>query len=570
MLRFFAAAAAVASVAQVAQAAVIPIMDWSLDYGYCKAKSPYLRREQLEPVAAEKGDVLDIRYATVSDMSGHDVLRYPDEKSWLACDESQATVVESDPAAGGGCEHSSDFRCLASNPGVMVPVDGPLFLACSGMHCHGGVKLRVHIQEREKTAPAGRDVIVPSWTDDWGFCEDIEGVDGGVHRPHGMTTIFAYEGDALIFKYSSKHNVWRAPDAASYWACDFDRMTEVGDVDAGGGCDHSDDSLGPWGSAEGRGVVFFEKLPNYDGALDVEAVELGGSTLPGLTVSEGPSGLRIDGSLIGSPWSGGDDDATGQGEIHLHAGTSCDAAGGHYYPSYATDPWSNGGEGLVGGVGSAAWTMGSESQAPIAVRAGGIALADALLRTVIIHDADGVRAFCGVVRYEKPGTAWAHSKCLPRSKGFSYPLRLDDSDAVAVRDQPATSWVGEGNAGASEDFDARSATTGAVSLHFVCQVHDHCVNGQKVVAVVLPRPLGGASRSDEHFDDDVEVGVLVFLVLLVVALLAAVACLYLRGGRRKSTRSEETLELTYPSLGKSIDASTVAAPAETKGGSEMI
>ena len=66
--------------------------------------------------------------------------------------------------------------------------------------------------------------------------------------------------------------------------------------------------------------MFFEKLPNYDGALDVEAVELGGSTLPGLTVSEGPSGLRIDGSLIGSPWSGGDDDATGQGEIHLHAG----------------------------------------------------------------------------------------------------------------------------------------------------------------------------------------------------------------------------------------------------------
>ena len=55
-----------------------------------QAKSPYLRREQLEPVAAEKGDVLDIRYATVSDMSGHDVLRYPDEKSWLACDESRA------------------------------------------------------------------------------------------------------------------------------------------------------------------------------------------------------------------------------------------------------------------------------------------------------------------------------------------------------------------------------------------------------------------------------------------------------------------------------------------------
>ena len=32
---------------------VIPIMDWSLDYGYCKAAAPRLRRAQLAPVSSK-------------------------------------------------------------------------------------------------------------------------------------------------------------------------------------------------------------------------------------------------------------------------------------------------------------------------------------------------------------------------------------------------------------------------------------------------------------------------------------------------------------------------------------
>ena len=49
--------------AGAAAKSVIPIMDWSLDYGYCKAAAPWLRREQLEPVSAEVGDIIDVRYA---------------------------------------------------------------------------------------------------------------------------------------------------------------------------------------------------------------------------------------------------------------------------------------------------------------------------------------------------------------------------------------------------------------------------------------------------------------------------------------------------------------------------
>ena len=59
---------------------VIPIMDWSLDYGYCKAAAPWLRREQLEPVSAEVGDIIDVRYAAAGAMSGHDVRKYPDRR----------------------------------------------------------------------------------------------------------------------------------------------------------------------------------------------------------------------------------------------------------------------------------------------------------------------------------------------------------------------------------------------------------------------------------------------------------------------------------------------------------
>ena len=72
----------------------IPVMDWSLNYGYCKAASEMTRRDMLEPIIASPGDVLDIRYAVDGDMAGHDVYRYPDETSWNACDETKATVVE--------------------------------------------------------------------------------------------------------------------------------------------------------------------------------------------------------------------------------------------------------------------------------------------------------------------------------------------------------------------------------------------------------------------------------------------------------------------------------------------
>ena len=102
---------------------VIPIMDWSLDYGYCKAAAPWLRREQLEPVSAEVGDIIDVRYAASGAMSGHDVRKYPDEESWLACDESKSTLLTTAEEDGGGCatSHDSSSGYLRTSWPLMAP-----------------------------------------------------------------------------------------------------------------------------------------------------------------------------------------------------------------------------------------------------------------------------------------------------------------------------------------------------------------------------------------------------------------------------------------------------------------
>ena len=64
-----------------ASARIIPVLDWSLNYGYCRAHSAMTRRQMLEPITAHVGDTIDIRYAAEGDMAGHDVLQFPDESS---------------------------------------------------------------------------------------------------------------------------------------------------------------------------------------------------------------------------------------------------------------------------------------------------------------------------------------------------------------------------------------------------------------------------------------------------------------------------------------------------------
>lgn len=334
------------SLVAAAHAALIPVMDWSLNYGYCKAKSDLTRRAELSPVTAYAGDILDFRFSKSAD-AGQDVLEYSDEDSWDKCDASNAQLVKDIHGktsrsggrhAGGGCYQSHEFDCLAKNAGFQVRVGSELktrYFASSGRHCVGGVKLRVDVLETRAgpDAVVEREILVPAWTDDWGYCEEPY-KSSKVHRPSGLATIYAFEGDTLVFKYSKHHNVYLAWRPGAYQNCDKALMTLIADVDEGGNCEN-DHSLGPY---QDRFVK----------------------------------------------------------EEMLTAG--------------------------------------------------------------------------GVSKFD--------DTCIADSAGFSYKLSLTDPYGVASRADMVDGW------GAT----LPTVADGQISLFFVCQIHDHCENGQRVVVHVLPRP----------------------------------------------------------------------------------
>ena len=110
-----------------------------------------------------------------------------------------------------------------------------------------------------------------------------------------------------------------------------------------------------------------------------------------------------------------------------------------------------------GGVKNTVWTA-SGNMAKIDVEVPeefGLTLADAVGRVVVVHDAAGEKAVCGIVQYEKPsGDAWVGDTCIKDSSGYEYVLSLEDPDAVLVRDQPTQSWVGDGNSGVGDRVES--------------------------------------------------------------------------------------------------------------------
>ena len=139
-----------------------------------------------------------------------------------------------------------------AHPLPSLPFAPPPFNSQEYTLCKKGVKVLVNVNKEAPTAPlAPVSIEVPNWTDDYGYC-------GGrtTPRPFDLKPIYAHDGDTLVFKYATKHNVYLARDEAAYLACDKSRMELVGDVMAGGGC-NGDASLAADG---GDGCI-----PNSEG-----------------------------------------------------------------------------------------------------------------------------------------------------------------------------------------------------------------------------------------------------------------------------------------------------------------
>jgi hypothetical protein len=128
---------------------------------------------------------------------------------------------------------------------------------------------------------------------------------------------------------------------------------------------HSSSSEPPYATVE------LAPMEGYDGPL--------AQLKSALRVAEG---VLLDGMLS---------NAHGEGQIHIHAGTSCDDPGEHLY-STQNDPW-------VDGTIQCHWTA-ENGHAAIHVAAPFLTLQDAVGHAVVVHDAIGAKAACGVIEIQ--------------------------------------------------------------------------------------------------------------------------------------------------------------------------
>lgn len=227
---------------------------WTDDAGYCK-KLPGLgekvhRAKGLDRLHIKKGDKVSFTYST-----HHDIWAHPTLEALESCNYSEATLI-ANKTQGGGCENEADLECMAAaTPFVMQPgSDGMLFLSCSvSDHCVNGQRLVIEVHSSRLPPPA--EVTVPLWTDDAGYCKPIPGVfpveqHHGTHglRPHGadregggLEPITIAFGQSLVFKYSTKHDVWQHPSAESLTACRYSDAHMLADTSQGGGCTIDED-----------------------------------------------------------------------------------------------------------------------------------------------------------------------------------------------------------------------------------------------------------------------------------------------------------------------------------------
>mmetsp|Transcript_611 Transcript_611/g.1347 ORF Transcript_611/g.1347 Transcript_611/m.1347 type:complete len:249 (+) Transcript_611:142-888(+) len=103
--------------------------------------------------------------------------------------------------------------------------------------------------------------------------------------------------------------------------------------------------------------------------------------------------------------------------VHIHEGTTCDDAdevGGHYF-SVAEDPWTPDG-GATYDANKKGFAKGS-----FTLTSGEDTYADNVDHAVVIHDQNGTRISCGILKAFDPSSKSHKSKQSKRSKSKKYP-----------------------------------------------------------------------------------------------------------------------------------------------------
>jgi len=156
-----------------------------------------------------------------------------------------------------------------------------------------------------------------------------------------------------------------------------------------------------WGMSNDQALFMkmnthFAITPSPSGIVSIAAYAGGSSGVAGTAIVTSTStGIRIVGTLTGleanltTPVAG----VANSNGYHIHSGSSCEsgtAAGGHYCPGMAADPWTN-----------VSYTSSSCGYATIDISLAGFSLngSNAVSgRAFVVHDSSGARVACGLIQ----------------------------------------------------------------------------------------------------------------------------------------------------------------------------
>jgi len=238
-------------------------------------------------------------------------------------------------------------------------------------------------------------------------------------------------------------------------------------------------ACGKIGTMTGSGprvyAASFAPYPGYDGDLKVE----GGMTVVSHSGNASSANQSLTWSLSGldtrcTP-NAADGTLNGCG-VHIHVGTSCDSAGGHYFSSALdVDPW----EPIVYVTGSVTSTLrgsggnsGTSDQNVGVEVVTGLSAGDITGRVMVVHDVTGARVACCVLGLETGAGVAAHVPSFVPYPDYTGSLKVTGSVGIvgsSGTDSSAKQTLAWDLAG----LDTACTAGAADSIKNGCGIHVH-------------------------------------------------------------------------------------------------